>query len=417
MKQIETANAEAVRRILSGDPILVDVIPASEAIPALKSGKKILHAGPPIGWNRMCGPMRGAVMGIAVFEGWASALEDAERKAASGAFEFHPNHHFAAVGPMTGMTTLSQPLMVVENRAFGNRAYCAINEGLGKVMRFGGNDAEVLARLAWLRDSLGPSLGRALREMGGIPLKTLVARGLTMGDEMHQRNVACSSLLLRLLAPAMARTAKDTGELSRCLDFIGRNDQFFLNVAMAMGKALTDPARDIPHSSIVTAMCRNGTDFGIRVSGTGDEWFVAPVEMPVGLYFAGFSALDANPDMGDSAIVETIGLGGFAMGAAPAVVGFIGAGQPSDAARFTRAMAEIAHGPNPEWTIPSMDYAGVPTGIDIRRVVETGIVPTINTGIAHKKPGVGQVGAGNVKAPVKCFEDALVAFAAKMGVQ
>ena len=416
MELIETANAEAVRRILSGDPVLVDVLPAGEAIPELKIGRKILHAGPPIDWSRMCGPMRGAITGIAVFEGWADDLADAERKAVSGAFELHPNHHFGAVGPMTGMTTVSQPLMVVENRAFGNRAYCAINEGLGKVMRFGGNDAEVLARLAWLRDSLGPAAGRALREMGGIPLKALVARGLTMGDEMHQRNVACSSLLLRLLAPALARTAKDNAELARCLDFIGRNDQFFLNVAMAMGKAMTDPARNIEGSTIVTAMCRNGTDFGIRVSGTGDRWFTAPVEMPVGLYFAGYSEKDANPDMGDSAIVETIGLGGFAMGAAPAVVGFIGAGNASDAARFTRAMAEITAAANPEWTIPSMDYAGVPTGIDIRRVVETALAPTINTGIAHRLPGVGQVGAGNVKAPLKCFEDALIALAGKLGV-
>jgi hypothetical protein len=252
--------------------------------------------------------------------------------------------------------------------------------------------------------------------MGGIPLKALVARGLTMGDEMHQRNVACSSLLLRLLAPALARTAKDNAELARCLDFIGRNDQFFLNVAMAMGKAMTDPARNIEGSTIVTAMCRNGPDFGIRVSGTGDRWFTAPVEMPVGLYFAGYSEQDANPDMGDSAIVETIGLGGFAMGAAPAVVGFIGAGNASDAARFTRAMAEITAAANPEWTIPSMDYAGVPTGIDIRRVVETALAPTINTGIAHRLPGVGQVGAGNVKAPLECFEDALIALAGKLGV-
>jgi hypothetical protein len=316
---------------------------------------------------------------------------------------------------MTGMTTRSQPLLVVENKAFGNRAYCAINEGLGKVMRFGGNDAEVLDRLRWLREVLGPALGRALREMGGIPLKPLIARGLTMGDEMHQRNVACSSLLLRQLAPALAQTTKDTQALVECLGFIGRNDQFFLNVAMAMGKALTDPARNIDGSSVVTAMSRNGADFGIRVSGTGDRWFTAPVEMPVGLYFPGFSERDASPDMGDSAIVETIGLGGFAMAAAPAVIGYVGAGRASDAAAFTRSMAEITVGPNPAWTIPAMDFAGVPTGIDIRLVVETGLPPTINTGIAHREPGIGQVGAGVVKAPLKCFEQALVAFAETMG--
>jgi hypothetical protein len=415
LKIIDQANQEALRRIIAGEPILVDVIPASQAIAEL-ADHVILHSGPPIGWDRMCGPMRGAVMGIAVFEGWARDLGEAATKAADGSFSFHPNHHYGAVGPMTGMTTKSQPLLVVENKTFGNRAYCTINEGLGKVMRFGGNDAEVLDRLRWIREVLGPALGRALRETGGIPLKPLIARGLTMGDEMHQRNVACSSLLLRQLAPTLARTAKNTQELVECLGFIGRNDQFFLNVAMAMGKALTDPARNIDGSSVVTAMSRNGTDFGISVSGIGDRWFTAPVEMPVGLYFAGFNELDANPDMGDSAILETIGLGGFAMAAAPAVVGYVGAGRASEAAAFTRSMAEITVGSNPAWTIAAMDFAGVPTGIDIRLVVETGLAPTINTGIAHREPGIGQVGAGVVKAPLKCFEQALVAFAETMGV-
>ncbi len=414
MELIETANAEALNRLLTGDPVLVDVIPAHEAIPTLEESM-ILHAGPPIEWERMCGPMRGAIQGIAVLEGWAGDLADAEAKAAAGDFEFHPNHGFDAVGPMTGMTTRSQPLMVVENRTFGNRAYCAINEGLGKVMRFGGNDEEVLARLLWLRESFGPALGRALRHMGGMPLKNVIARGLSMGDEMHQRNVACSGLTLRALAPALAETSDNTQELSKALAFIAGNDQFFLNIAMALGKAMMDPVRDIECSSIVTAMSRNGTDFGIRVSGTGDQWFTAPVEMPEGLYFPGYSEADANPDMGDSTIVETIGLGGFAMGAAPAVAGFVGAGTASEAASFTRAMREITFGENPEWTIPALDYLGVPTGIDVRYVVETGIAPTINTGIAHKEPGIGQVGAGVVRAPMACFEQALVALAERAG--
>ncbi len=413
MAIIEQANREALDRMLAGDPVLVDVIPAGEAIPALRP-KMILHAGPPIGWHRMCGPMQGAIAGIVVFEGWAPDLGAAEEMAAEGAFEFHPNHHFDAVGPMTGMTTIGQPVMVVENRAFGNRAYCTINEGLGKVMRFGGNDAEVLAHLAWLRDDFGPMMGAALRGAGGIPLKPIIARGLTMGDEMHQRNVGCSGLLLRALAPALARTATDNDALAEALAFIGGNDQFFLNVAMAIGKAIMDPVRDIEGSTVVTAMSRNGTDFGIRVGGTGDVWFTAPVEMAEGLYFPGYTADDANPDMGDSTIVETIGLGGFAMAAAPAVAGFVGAGAVSEAANFTRAMSEITVGDNPEWTIPALDYQGVPTGIDIRAVVESGMTPTINTGIAHKRPGVGQVGAGVVRAPMKCFEDALAALAERL---
>jgi hypothetical protein len=414
LKRIEEANQEALRRMLAGEPVLVDVIPASQAIPQL-ADRMILHAGPPIVWERMCGPMRGAVAGIAVFEGWADDLEKAASAAAGGALSLQPNHHFGAVGPMTGLTTRGQPVMVVENKTFGNRAYCAINEGVGKVMRFGGNDAEVLGRLRWIRDVLGPALARALRHSGGISLKPLIARGLTMGDEMHQRNVACSSLLLRELAPALVRTSVDGSELAQCLEFIGRNDQFFLNVAMATGKALSDPARGIEGCSVVTAMSRNGTDFGIRVSGTGDRWFTAPVEMPAGIYFPGFSERDANPDIGDSAIVETVGLGAFAMAAAPAVIAYVGAGRASEAAAFTRSMAEVVVGANPAWAIPALDFAGVPTGIDIRLVVETGIAPTINTGIAHREPGVGQVGAGIVKAPLACFEQALVAFAETMG--
>ena len=414
--RVETANREALQRILAADPVLIDVVPASECIAGL-GPQMILHAGPPIDWQRMCGPMRGAVAGVAVFEGWAEDLAAAERMAARGAFDFQPNHHFAAVGPMAGLTTMSQPVMVVENRAFGNRAYCTINEGLGKVMRFGGNDADVLSRLAWLRDVLGSVLGDALRDMGGVPLKNLVARGLGMGDEMHQRNVACTGLLLRALAPALARRCNDSETLAQALTFIAGNDQFFLNIAMVLGKAMMDPVRGIEASTVVTAMSRNGTDFGIRVSGTGDEWFIAPVEMPQGLYFPGFSEVDANPDMGDSTIVETVGLGGFAMGAAPAVAGFVGAGQASEAALFTHRMREITVGGNPEWTIPALDYLGVPTGIDIRRVVARRIAPTINTGIAHREPGVGQVGAGVVEAPLGCFEQALRAFAARMGIR
>ncbi len=416
MEQIQKANEEALGRMFAADPVLVDVIPAREAMPGLQD-RMVLHAGPPIGWDRMCGPMQGAVAGIVVFEGWAPDLDAAVELAASGGIEFHPNHHFDAVGPMTGMTTISQPVMVVENRAFGNRAFCAINEGLGKVMRFGGNDAEVLDRLRWLRDGFGPALGAAIRDKGPIGLKSIIARGLGMGDEMHQRNLACSGLFLREIAPHLARVVQDREALIRALAFIAGNDQFFLNIAMAMGKAMMDPVRNIPSSTIVTAMCRNGTDFGIRVSGTGDQWFTAPVEMPEGLYFPGYTEADANPDMGDSAIVETIGLGGFAMAAAPAVAGFVGAGAPSSAGNFTRTMGEITIGQNPEWTIPALDYLGVPSGIDIRRVVDTGLAPLINTGIAHRKPGIGQVGAGVVKAPMACFEQAVLAIAKELGVE
>ena len=404
--RVEAANREAVARMLRGDPVLVDVLPAGEAVPGMRD-RLVLHAGPPIGWERMCGPMRGAAAGAAVLEGWAPDLDEAEALAAAGGIGFAPNHHHDAVGPMTGIITRSMPVMVVENRTFGNRAYCTLNEGLGKVMRFGGNDADVRARLGWIAEALGPALGAAVRHAGGVALKGIVGRGLAAGDEMHQRNAACTGLLLRALAPALARTGADREALAAVLAFIAGNDQFFLNVAMALGKAVADPARGVAGSSLVTAMSRNGADFGVRLSGTGDRWFTAPVEMPRGLYFPGFTEADANPDMGDSTIVETVGLGSFAMAAAPAVAGFVGAGNAAEADGYTRRMYEITLARNPEWTIPALDFAGAPTGIDARRVVASGIAPTINTGIAHREPGIGQVGAGVVRAPMDCFVQAL----------
>ncbi|HSC23299.1 MAG TPA: DUF1116 domain-containing protein [Casimicrobiaceae bacterium] len=403
---IASANAEALRRILDGEPVVVDVQTAGDVIAGLRE-RVIQHAGPPIEWDRMCGPLRGAVAGAIVYEGWARDLDAATELAACGGITFRPNHDAGSVGPMTGMITQSMPVFVVENRTSGNRAYCTINEGLGKVMRFGGNDASVIDRLRWLRDVCGPRLGAALRAIGGISLGPLIARGLAMGDEMHQRNVACSALFLRAAAPAIVRTGGSAEDAASVLAFIGGNDQFFLNIAMAMGKAITDPARGIAHSTLVTAMCRNGTDFGIRVSGTGDRWFTAQVEMPQGLYFPGYSEADANPDIGDSAILETIGLGAFAMAASPAVVGFVGGGGVADALDYTRQMAEICIGTNAKWPIPMLDFAGAPSGIDVRRVVETGIAPAINTGIAHRKAGVGQVGAGIARAPLGCFDAAL----------
>lgn len=412
--RIDAANREAHRRVLAGEPVLIDVRPAGEVLAGLRE-HMVLHAGPPIDWERMCGPMRGAVAGALVFEGWAKDLTSAERLAASGAIEFQPNHHFEAVGPMTGVTTKSMPVMIVENRTFGNRAYCTINEGRGNVLRFGGNDQEVVERLEWISACAGPALRAALRSRDGIALKSLIARGLSMGDEMHMRNAACSSLIFRELAPSLADTA-DGRTLGPVLRFIADNDMFFLNVAMAMAKSMIAAAQGIEGSTVVTTMARNGTDFGIRLSATGDAWFTAPAEMARGLYFAGYDEADGNPDIGDSCIVETVGLGGFAMAASPAVVGFVGAGSLADAIDYTRSMAEITIGPNPDWTLPTLDMTGVPTGIDVRKVLETGIAPAINTAIAHREPGRGQVGAGVVRAPLACFGQAIAAFAETMGV-
>ncbi|GAB6876540.1 YlbE family protein [Thermaerobacter litoralis] len=415
MVSVDQANHEALRRILAARPVLVAVAPAAEVVPGLGEGV-ILHAGPPISWERMSGPLRGAVIGGILFEGWARSEAEAVALVEGGQIRFDPCHHHQAVGPMAGVTTPSMPVWVVENTAFGNRAFCNLNEGLGKVLRYGAYGEEVLRRLAWMRDVLGPALAAALERLpGGIDLKHLIAQALHMGDEGHNRNKAGSALLLRTLAPALARVGaagdgRLGGRLAEVFDFLAANEMFALNLVMAACKATMDPAHGIPGSSVVTAMARNGTDFGIRVSGLGDRWFTAPSQVPQGLYFPGFRAEDANPDIGDSTITETAGLGGFAMAAAPAIVQFVG-GTPRDALQATLDMYAITAGENPAFGIPVLDFRGTPTGIDIRKVVETGLLPRVNTGIAHKEAGIGQIGAGLVEPPMACFEEALLALA------
>jgi uncharacterized protein DUF1116 len=407
--EIDAANAKALGILVGGEPALVDCRPAREAIDL--PDRVVLHAGPPIGWERMCPPLRAAVLCAIRYEGWAGDDEDARRLVERSAVTLAPCHHWRSVGPMTGIITASMPLFAVENRARGNRAHATINEGLGKVLRFGANDPSVITRLQWLRDEAGPALGAALRASGGIELRPLMARALSMGDEMHQRNVAASALLARALMPSLARTARDTGALARLTEFIGGNDQFFLNVAMAAGKAMADPAF-VAGSTLVVTMARNGTDFGIRLAGLGERWFVAPVNTPRGLYFPGHAPGDANPDIGDSAIVETIGLGGGAMAASPAVARFVGAGGAAEALAATAEIGEITLAEHPHFRIPALDDRGAPVGIDARAVVETGITPLINTGIAGRVAGTGQIGAGVVRAPLACFTSALEAMLA-----
>ncbi|MEP6808165.1 MAG: DUF1116 domain-containing protein [Chloroflexota bacterium] len=403
-RQVATGNRTALDELLGASPFLVDVQPAGAAILGL-TGRMLLHSGPPIGWNRMCGPMRGAIIGAAIFEGWASDPGEAERLAESGAIAFDACHHHGAVGPMAGVVSPSMPVVIVENTAGATRAFATLNEGLGKVLRFGAYDESVLARLAWFRDGLGPTLSRALAMTGPIDLKSLTAQALQMGDEGHNRNVAATSLFTRAMAPAIVR-ASPLDEATAALDFLRGNDHFFLNLSMAACKATLDAAHGVPGSSVVTAMSRNGVDFGVRLSGTGDAWFTAPVGVPDGLYFPGYGPEDANPDLGDSAITETCGIGGFAMAAAPAIVRFVG-GTAADALNFTREMYRITLERNPAFALPPLGFAGTPTGIDARRVVESGVQPVINTGIAHKLPGVGQIGAGIARAPLSCFADAL----------
>ncbi len=417
-KTVNEANAAVIERLKAARPHWVDVKTASDVIPELREGRTLLHAGPPITWERMTGPMQGAVLGAAKLEGWATTDEEATELAATGGIRFIPCHDVNAVGPMGGITSASMPVIVMENKVHGNFSYCNLNEGIGKVMRFGAYDEEVLNRHRWMIRTLGPVLSAALRTMPeGLDVTTLIAQAVTMGDEFHQRNIAASALLLRSLAVAVMKCGHPTEECQEVADFLARTDQFFLNVMMAYCKCVMDAGAVVGEGTIVTCMTRNGRDFGVRVAGTGKQWFTAPVNTPVGLFFTGYTQDDANPDIGDSAITETYGVGGASMVAAPGVTRFVGAGGFQDALRISDEMLEIYADSNPMLLIPGWDFQGAPMGLDIRRVVETGITPVINTGIAHKEAGIGQVGAGTVRAPLDCFVKAFEAAAEKLGLE
>jgi len=405
---IDAANAEAVRRIMEGRPLLVGMGLAREVIPGFHE-RLILHSGPPINWERMCGPQRGAAMGALVCEGLARNEEEAANLASKGEVEFAPCHHHHAVGPMAGIISPNMPVFVVRNDTFGNLAYASQNEGLGKVLRYGAYGPEVYERLRWMKDSLYPTLLAALESLaGGVDLRAMISQALHMGDECHNRNRAGTSLFLRAITPAVLRTCPDRERAAQVFEFIERNDHFFLNLSMAAGKAMLEPAEGIAGATVLTVMARNGTDFGIRMAGIPARWFVAPAGMVQGLYLPGFSAADANPDIGDSTVTETAGFGGFAMAAAPAIARFVG-GAPQDALNATLEMYEICFTEHEHFSIPALDFRGTPLGIDVRKVAETGILPRLNTGIAHKTPGIGMVGAGVLRAPAKCFLDAFEA--------
>ena len=410
-KTIDDANKAVVEKIVNAQVYLLDVVPAANVISVLKE-YVLLHAGPPMQYQEMTGPMQGSCIGALLFEGWATTDEEALKMLQSGKISFIPCHHVNAVGPMGGITSKSMPVLVAENRSEGNRAYCTMNEGIGKVLRFGAYDSEVVNRLKWMQTELAPALSKTLRKIaGGLNLNAIIARAVTMGDEFHQRNIAASALLLKELIPYLVTVPLSQDVLQKITRFLSDTDQFFLNVMMASCKAIMDGARTIQAGTIVTAMTRNGKEFGIRVSGTGDRWFTAPVNVPRGLFFTGYTQDDANPDIGDSAITETFGVGAMSMIAAPGVTRFVGAGGFDDALQISDEMSEICTDFNNNLPIPTWNFQGVPTGIDVRKVVETGITPLINTGIAHKKAGVGQVGAGTVHAPMECFEKALLALA------
>lgn len=408
---IEKANASAIKRMLNSQPVWIDVKPAHEVFPFMDRFS-IFHAGAPIRWEHMCQPMKAAVVGSLKYEGLASSDEEALFLASSGKISYSPCHRVHAVGPMTGIITYSMPLLVVKDSTHGNVAYSTINEGSGDVLRFGFHSENTISRLKWIEKVFAPCLKRVVEKLGGLGLKALMAQALQMGDELHMRNQAASALLIKNLIPALADTPLCKRHLQDIVGFLTRgNDQFFLNFAMAAQKVAADAAHGIKGSTLVTAIARNGVDVGIKVSGLGEKWFTAPAPPIDGLYFPGFSKIDANPDLGDSAIMETCGLGGFAMAAAPAIVKLLGAGTYKEALNYTQNMFEIVVAENDQFLMPNLDFRGTPTGIDIRKVVETGIAPVINTAIAGKNPGTGMIGAGVAEVPLEIFQEALIYFA------
>jgi hypothetical protein len=410
---IEKANAEATQRMMESRPVVVGLGKAIDVIPGMRNNL-LLHAGPPITWKRGSGPMRGAITGALIFEGKAKNEAEAQALVESGEIQLEPCHHHQAVGPMAGVICPSMSVYILENKTFGNYSYSNLNEGYGKVLRYGAYSDDVLDRLRWMEEVMAPVLGKAIEMSGGIDMRALLAESLQMGDEGHNRNKAGSIMFTAKLAPFIVKATNDSGIASDIILALGNNALSVLNPVMAACKGMVDAAHGIEGSTIVSVMARNGTDFGIRVSGLGDRWFTAPVTVPQGLYFPGFTAEDSSGDIGDSTITESAGIGGFAMATAPAIVTFV-SGTPKDAMNATLEMYEICYSEHKYFTIPSLDFRGTPTGIDIRKVVEAGITPRVNTGIAHKDAGVGQVGAGLVRPPMEMFEQALMAFAEQYG--
>jgi len=410
-KSIDEANEAIAQKIISAQPTLVDVVAAKTVIPELED-KLILHAGPPIAFEDMPDPVQGAAIGAALFEGWASD-EDSARRVCAEEVRFAPNNDFRAVGAMGGILSGNLPVFVVENRTDGNRSYTTMHEGEGKVLRFGVYDESVGEHLRWMRDVLGVALSRALKLLpgGGLAVNPILAQAVAMGDEFHVRNTAASSLVYREIGPKLTQAGLPQRDLESVSEFLAGNINFFLTLAMASAKATLDAAATIRAGSVVTCLTRNGREFAIRVSGTGDRWFTGPEDKLDTLFFPGFTEDDACPDCGDSAILEAYGLGGPIAVAAPAVQQMVGTGEGGfeDALATSEEQAEIMVAGNPDMPIPNWNFRGVPVGIDVRKVVATGIAPLITTAVMHKKAGIGMVGVGKVRASMPCFTAALEA--------
>lgn len=411
IERIDAANQEAFSRLVAAKPVWVDVRPALEVLPGM-TRQTILHAGPPIAWQDMCGPQKMGVVQAALHEGLAATEAEAEELIMAGKILVAPCHEHGAVGGMAGITSASSPMAVVYDSVHERYGYSQLFQGpAAGLLNRDDYNREARKRWTWLETVLGPVLGKAIRSTSGIPVKPMIARALEMGDECHNRNSAGSTVILNALILPLYETCTDPALLQEVLDYLKVNEQFSLCLSMAAGKAMADATKGIPYSTMVSAMCRNGVNFGIKVSGLGEQWFTAPANRIEGLFFSSeWSDADAVPDIGDSSIMETIGLGGHVQAAAPALQQFVN-GSFARATSVVESMQLITLGQVAEFKIPNMNFIGAPTGIDIRKVVQTSITPVIDTAIAHKKGGV--IGAGQTRAPFDCFAQALRAFGAQ----
>lgn len=409
--RLQEANALALERITSAEAQLVRIAPASELL-GLRPGE-FLHSGPPLTWERASGPMKGALIGAMIFEGLAATPEEAEEKLAGPDVTLAPCHSRGAVGPMAGVISPSMWVFELHDPVHGTTSCCSLNEGLGKVLRYGAFNEEVQTRLAWMRDVLGPVLAEAVESHGPVDVKAYLPQMLQMGDEGHNRNRSATLMFLRDLLPHIVRQDRPADDIAEVCRFVGANDHFALNLVMPACKLAMAAAKDIPGSSVVVTMARNGTDFGIQLAGTGDQWFTGPANTPEGLFLGSYGPEDANPDIGDSAITETAGMGGFVMAAAPAIVRLVG-GDVAFALTTTRTMYEITLGEHPTLQVPVLEFRGAPIAIDATAVARTGVLPQINTGMAGRVAGTGQVGAGLVTPPAQVFVDALRALAGRV---
>ncbi len=405
-EKINQANQKAIEILFNSKPRWVDVRPALEVIPGMKKNL-ILHAGPPISWERMCSAQQNGIAGAAVFEGLAGNLEQAREKLAAGEIQADACHEHRAVGSMTGITSASMPVMVVDNEPYGNRAYINVHEGPSRNrLTYGAFNEQVHQNLAWIRDVLGPVLGDVVARIGGVEIVPIIARSLTMGDECHNRPTAGSALFALRVLPYIVESDLDRAEVARITRFLAETEHFFFHLGMAAGKVATDAMSDIPYCSLVTAIARNGVEVGLRVSGTGDRWFIGPAAEIEGVYFSGYGPEEAEADIGDSAIMEVTGLGAFAMGASVSMAYAVG-GTAADAIRYQESMVDITQARHPAYQVPALDYKGTPVGIDVRKVVQSNVLPIIDTAIAHKNGG--EIGVGIARPPMQAFTQALVA--------